>query len=277
VLVALSLAGAVAKQFASALRALAEEQAKSERLLLNILPPAIAQELKRQERTITDSFAEATVMFADLVDYTELAAQTDPTELIEILLNVIFSEFDQLTEEHGLEKIQTIGDVYMVFGGLPMQRPNHAEAIGAFKFCILILIFSSFNMTSQTPSIHFFEGLSEELSNVSLRRNRYSGVRTVLMTFNSLKALEKFNSFTKKFSNSMVLTDEEGVISVEPSSVKFLFGGPEGDELNRVECHFEIEGQDHWERFMRFMNRYAEANGMVYGETGKSIGSSNKV
>jgi photosystem II Psb28-2 protein len=132
-------------------------------------------------------------------------------------------------------------------------------------------------MTSQTPSIHFFEGLSEELSNVSLRRNRYSGVRTVLMTFNSLKALEKFNSFTKKFSNSMVLTDEEGVIRVEPSSVKFLFGGPEGDELNRVECHFEIEGQDHWERFMRFMNRYAEANGMVYGETGKSIGSSNKV
>ena len=226
---------------------------------------------------IADSFAEATVMFADLVGYTELAAQTDPTELIEILLNVIFSEFDQLTEEHGLEKIQTIGDAYMVFGGLPMQRPNHAEAIGAFNFCILILIFSSFNMTSQTPSIHFFEGLSEELSNVSLRRNRYSGVRTVLMTFNSLKALEKFNSFTKKFSNSMVLTDEEGVIRVEPSSVKFLFGGPEGDELNRVECHFEIEGQDYWERFMRFMNRYAEANGMVYGETGKSIGSSNKV
>ena len=125
-------------------------------------------------------------------------------------------------------------------------------------------------MTSKTPSIQFFEGISEELSNVSLRRNRNSGVRTVLMTFNSIKALEKFNSFTKRFSNSMLLTDEEGSISVEPSSVQFVFGGPEGDELNRMECQFEIEQEDHWERFMRFMNRYAEANGMAYSETQKS-------
>jgi photosystem II Psb28-2 protein len=125
-------------------------------------------------------------------------------------------------------------------------------------------------MTSVLPSIQFFEGIYEELSNVSLRRNRNSGVRSVLMTFNSLKALEKFNSFTKRFSNSMLLTDEEGVISVEPSSVKFRFGGPEGDELERVECQFEIEQEDHWERFMRFMTRYAETNGMDYSETGKS-------
>ncbi|MCA1993853.1 MAG: photosystem II reaction center protein Psb28 [Coleofasciculus sp. S288] len=130
-------------------------------------------------------------------------------------------------------------------------------------------------MTSQTPTIQFFEGISEELSNVSLRRNRNSGVRSVLMMFDSLKALEKFNSFTKRSSNAMLLTDEEGVIRVEPSSVQFLFGGPEGDELQRVECKFEIEQEDHWERFMRFMNRYAEANGMAYSETEKSQGSSN--
>lgn len=128
-------------------------------------------------------------------------------------------------------------------------------------------------MTSQTPSIQFFEGIPEELSNVSLRRNRNSGVRSVLMTFNSLNALEKFNSFTKKFSKALLLTDEEGAISVEPSSVKFVFGGPEGDDLERVDCKFEIERQDHWERFMRFMNRYAEANGMAYGETQKTTGS----
>ena len=128
-------------------------------------------------------------------------------------------------------------------------------------------------MTSQTPSIQFFEGISEELSNVSLRRSRSSGVRSVLMTFDSLKALEKFNSFTKGAANSMRLTDEEGAISVTPSSVQFLFSGPEGDELKRVECKFEIEREDHWERFMRFMNRYAEVNGMAYGETGKSTGS----
>jgi class 3 adenylate cyclase len=129
-LVAFSFAGAVAKQFASALRALAKEQDKSERLLLNILPRPIAQELKRQERTIADSFAEATVMFADIVGFTEMASQTDPIELVEIL-NVIFSEFDQLTEEHGLEKIKTIGDAYMVVGGVPAPKPNHSEAIAA--------------------------------------------------------------------------------------------------------------------------------------------------
>lgn len=128
-------------------------------------------------------------------------------------------------------------------------------------------------MTSQTPSIQFFEGVSEELSNVSLRRNRSTGVRSVLMSFESLNALEKFNSFTKQFSNALRLTDEEGEISIEPSSVKFIFGGPEGDDLERVDCQFEIEQSEHWERFMRFMNRYAEVNGMAYSETKKNTES----
>lgn len=125
-------------------------------------------------------------------------------------------------------------------------------------------------MTTKLPSIQFFEGISEELSNVSLRRNRNSGVRSVLMTFDSLKAIERFNSFTKRPNNSMLLTDEEGAISVEPSSIQFRFGGPEGDELQRVECKFEIEREDHWERFMRFMHRYADVNELAYSETGNS-------
>lgn len=124
-------------------------------------------------------------------------------------------------------------------------------------------------MTVPTPSLQFFEGINEELSNVSLRRNRNSGIRNVLMSFKSLKAIEKFNSFTKKFSNYLMLIDEEGTISIEPSGVKFIFGGDEGDNLERVDCKFEIEEEDHWERFMRFMNRYAEANGMAYGDRGK--------
>ncbi|NET59980.1 MAG: photosystem II reaction center protein Psb28 [Symploca sp. SIO2E6] len=131
-------------------------------------------------------------------------------------------------------------------------------------------------MTSPTPSIQFFEGIYEELSNVSLRRKRSSGIRTVLMTFNSLKAIEKFNSFTKKYTNSMLLTDEEGVISVTPSSLKFVFSGPEGDELAKVKCEFEIEKEEHWDRFMRFMNRYAETNGMAYSEKETSTGSEDK-
>ena len=122
-------------------------------------------------------------------------------------------------------------------------------------------------MTSTTASIQFFAGIFEEVSNVSLRRTPGSLKRIILMTFNQLKALEKFNSFTKQSLNSMLLTDEEGEISVTPSSTQFIFGGPEGDELQRVECKFEIEQDDHWERFMRFMHRYAEANGMAYGES----------
>lgn len=122
-------------------------------------------------------------------------------------------------------------------------------------------------MTSTTPSIQFFAGIYEEISNVSLRRTPGSLKRIVLMTFNQLKALEKFNSFTKQSLNSMLLTDEEGEIRVTPSSTQFIFGGAEGDELQRLECKFEIEQDDHWERFMRFMHRYAEANGMAYGES----------
>ena len=124
-------------------------------------------------------------------------------------------------------------------------------------------------MVEVLPSIQFFEGISEELSDVSLRRNRSTGVRTVLMTFKSLKAIERFQSYTNRFAKALLLVDSEGNISIVPSSVRFIFGGEEGDDLQRVECAFEIDQEDHWERFTRFMNRYAEANEMVYGETGK--------
>jgi adenylate cyclase len=104
------------------------EQEKSERLLLNILPEAIAQKLKQDQRTIADSFAEATVLFADIVGFTQLSADVPPQEVVN-LLNRIFSAFDQLVEHHGLEKIKTIGDAYMVVGGLPIERVDHVEAI----------------------------------------------------------------------------------------------------------------------------------------------------
>jgi len=121
-------------------------------------------------------------------------------------------------------------------------------------------------MTYVIPLIEFFEGLPEDLSNISLRRNRMTGVRIVLLTFNRLKAIDRFNSYTKRFASALRLTDSEGAISIEPSSVQFIFGGDEGDELKRVECKLEIDREDHWERLMRFMQRYAEANEMEYGE-----------
>lgn len=122
-------------------------------------------------------------------------------------------------------------------------------------------------MTSKTPSIQFFSGVFEELNNVSLRRNLRSGNRIIVMLFKQVKALNGLNSFTKQSLNSMLLTDEEGEIRVTPSSTQFIFGGAEGDELQRVECKFEIDQDDQWQRFMRFMQRYAEANGLVYGES----------
>ncbi|HEY9599327.1 MAG TPA: adenylate/guanylate cyclase domain-containing protein, partial [Cyanophyceae cyanobacterium] len=108
--------------------ALRYHQECTEELLLNILPEPIAERLKMAESTIADSFAEVTVLFADLVNFTEISAQILPTELVE-LLNKIFSHFDQLAEEHNLEKIKTIGDAYMVVGGLPHPRFDHVEAV----------------------------------------------------------------------------------------------------------------------------------------------------
>ncbi|QKQ76478.1 adenylate/guanylate cyclase domain-containing protein [Nostoc sp. TCL240-02] len=103
-------------------------QQKSERLLLNILPGMIAEQLKQQPTTIADSFMEVTVLFADIVGFTELSARTSPTELVEFL-NTIFCLFDQLAEVHGVEKIKTIGDAYMAVAGLPNQSNDHASAI----------------------------------------------------------------------------------------------------------------------------------------------------
>lgn len=101
---------------------------QSDRLLLNILPAPIAERLKVTEGCMAEGFEQATVMFADIVGFTPLSARVSPLELVS-LLNQIFSEFDQLTEKHGLEKIKTIGDAYMVAAGLPVPRTDHAEAI----------------------------------------------------------------------------------------------------------------------------------------------------
>jgi class 3 adenylate cyclase len=104
------------------------EREKSERLLLNILPSAIAERLKEDQGVIAESFAEATILFSDVVGFTQMSALITPVELV-YLLNEIFSSFDELATRHGLEKIKTIGDAYMVAAGLPERRPDHAAAM----------------------------------------------------------------------------------------------------------------------------------------------------
>ncbi|HEY9597487.1 MAG TPA: adenylate/guanylate cyclase domain-containing protein, partial [Cyanophyceae cyanobacterium] len=111
-----------------AYQTLALERERSERLLLNILPKAIAERLKREKSIIADQFAEATVLFADIVGFTQLSSKISAAELV-VLLNCMFSMFDELTEQHGAEKIKTIGDAYMVAAGLPTHRSDHAQAI----------------------------------------------------------------------------------------------------------------------------------------------------
>ncbi|MBD2181274.1 PAS domain S-box protein [Planktothrix sp. FACHB-1355] len=107
---------------------LRQQRFLSERLLLNVLPQLIAERLKRGEKTIAENFAEVTVLFADIANFTQLSSEVSPKELVK-LLNDIFSAFDLLADRHGVEKIKTIGDAYMVVGGLPKPRPDHIVAI----------------------------------------------------------------------------------------------------------------------------------------------------
>jgi PAS domain S-box-containing protein len=108
--------------------ALRLEKEKSERLLLNILPEPIADRLKDDDSAIAESYEEASILFADIVDFTSLSAQMQPIQIVN-LLNHLFSEFDQLVDHYRLERIKTVGDAHMVAAGLPIPRKDHAHAI----------------------------------------------------------------------------------------------------------------------------------------------------
>ena len=104
------------------------EQEKSENLLLNILPKDIAELLKKKPDSIAEQYSEASILFADVVNFTPMSSQMKPIELVE-LLNQVFSQFDDLVEKYDLEKIKTIGDCYMVASGVPRPRQDHAKVI----------------------------------------------------------------------------------------------------------------------------------------------------
>ncbi|MGD9539387.1 adenylate/guanylate cyclase domain-containing protein [Methylocystis sp.] len=114
-----------------ALSDLEVERSRSEKLLHNILPAAIAQRLRGGEETIAEVFPEVTVFFSDIVGFTELSAKLGPHATVN-MLNAIFEKFDELVEKHGVEKIKTIGDSYMVVGGVPNRDPLHCQHIADF-------------------------------------------------------------------------------------------------------------------------------------------------
>jgi len=119
---------AILRERDTALQLLHAEQLKSENLLLNILPSEIAQALKNESRTIAEHIEQASVLFADVVNFTPISASMTPTELVE-LLNEVYSYFDALVDKYNLEKIKTIGDCYMVAAGVPLRRSDHAIVI----------------------------------------------------------------------------------------------------------------------------------------------------
>jgi adenylate cyclase len=125
-----------ASQRAGALAALRLEQAKAENLLLNILPRSIADQLKDENRPIADQIGSASILFADVADFTPWAERLTPAEVVGYL-DHLFSHFDELAERYELEKIKTIGDCYMVAAGVPTPRPDHARALALMALDML--------------------------------------------------------------------------------------------------------------------------------------------
>ena len=118
-----------------------EERARrqADALLLNVLPRPIADQLKLSPETIAQGYDEVTVLFADIVGFTHMSAAADPRAVVE-LLNAVFSAFDDLADHYRLEKIKTVGDAYMVVGGLPQPRADHAEAVADFAIDMLKVV-----------------------------------------------------------------------------------------------------------------------------------------
>ena len=123
------------------------EQERSEKLLLNILPGPIADRLRNSDKTIADGFADVTVMFADIVNFTQVAANMSPSQVF-TMLNRIFSAFDELAEQFGLEKIKTIGDAYMVAGGLNEDIEDYAGAVADMAIAMRDLLRRDFTVNA---------------------------------------------------------------------------------------------------------------------------------
>ncbi len=122
-------------------RMLSAERARSDALLMNLLPAPIAERLRIRAETIAESFDHATVMFADLVGFTPLAARLPPDRIV-ATLDQVFSRFDELAKHHGLEKIKTIGDAYMLVSGIPTPREDHAVAAADMAIAMRDLVAS---------------------------------------------------------------------------------------------------------------------------------------
>ncbi|HMW18064.1 MAG TPA: adenylate/guanylate cyclase domain-containing protein [Accumulibacter sp.] len=146
-------------------RLLQDEQDRSEKLLLNILPAPIAERLKNSRQPIADGFAEVSVMFADIVNFTKLAEGLPPKQVF-AMLNKIFSCFDELAEKYGLEKIKTIGDAYMVAGGLNDSRNDYSERLAEMALEIVELLQHDFQVNERHVDVRIGIGTGPVVAGV---------------------------------------------------------------------------------------------------------------
>ena len=150
-------------------RLLKGEQERSERLLLNILPGPVAERLKNEKQTIADGFADVTVMFADIVNFTKVAEGLSPQQVF-AMLNRIFSSFDELAEQFGMEKIKTIGDAYMVAGGLNNEQDNYSVAIANLALAMRDLLHRDFSVNNMHLEVRIGIGTGPVVAGVVGKR-----------------------------------------------------------------------------------------------------------
>ena len=195
-----------------------QKNAENERLLLNILPGAIAERLKHGEQSIADGFAEVTVLFADVVGFTAFSAQTPAGELV-ALLNDLFSRFDAASQRHGIEKIKTIGDCYMAVCGLPKPRPDHARVMTEMALEMLRVL-RDFNRDRGT--------------NLQLRIGLNSGP-VVAGVIGSIKFIYDLWGDTINLASRMESTGVPGAIQVSESVYRELCGAYKFEERGLIE------------------------------------------
>lgn len=195
------------------------EQMKTEKLMLNILPRPIAERLKRGEKNISGSYPDVTILFSDLVGFTKMSSTTTATELVR-LLNDLFTRFDIRAEALGLEKIKTIGDAYMVVGGLPIPRPDHAALCAEMAL-----------------------GMFEDLQNFNQENNAELNMRIGMNSGPVVAGVIGFTKFsydlwgnTVNTASRMESTSQQGRVQVSPSTHEALKDLYVFEDAGLMEC-----------------------------------------
>lgn len=195
------------------------EQMKTEKLMLNILPRPIAERLKRGEKNISGSYPDVTILFSDLVGFTKMSSKTTATDLVR-LLNDLFTRFDIRAEALGLEKIKTIGDAYMVVGGLPIPRPDHAALCAEMAL-----------------------GMFEDLQNFNKENNAELNMRIGMNSGPVVAGVIGFTKFsydlwgnTVNTASRMESTSQHGRVQVSPSAYEALKDLYDFEDAGLMEC-----------------------------------------